>query len=289
MSVRKLSWMLFLVNGLQFLLGAGLLLGLQWDLLEYSERLIDLSVALVLLSSLLSIIGLFSVTRYRNRSYEESMKNLENLNLKLREQRHDYLNQIQIVHGLLELGEYEEARDYLQPVFKDIVKVSRALRTAQPAVNALLQAKLEEAERQGIDFYLEVGTQLLELAAEPWELCKILANLIDNAITAVADQEGERRILLRLAETEQRYYFLVQNNGPEISKAQQKLIFNRGYTTKSGEGHGIGLAIVAAALKETGGGIEVSSGPGATSFTFFLPRKGCQFKGEKRQVGSKTV
>ena len=37
MSVRKLSGMLFLVNILQFLLGIGILLGLQCDVIQYSE------------------------------------------------------------------------------------------------------------------------------------------------------------------------------------------------------------------------------------------------------------
>lgn len=142
MSVRKLTGMLFLVNGLQFLLGAAILLGLLTDIVEYSEMLLDLSVCLVLLSSLLSMAGLMSVVRYQDRSYRESMENLEHLNIRLREQRHDYLNQIQIVYGLLELNAFDEAKEYLNPVFRDIMKVNQALRTSEPAVNALLQAKL---------------------------------------------------------------------------------------------------------------------------------------------------
>lgn len=273
MSVRKLSIMLFLVNGLQFLVGAGILAGLWLGVIGYSEGILNLSVALVLLSSLLSIAGLFSMSRYQNKSYRESMRDLENLNLKLREQRHDYLNQIQIVYGLLELEEYEDAREYLRPVFKDIMKVNKALRTAQPAVNALLQAKIEEAEQQGIDFYLEVATQLRELKQEPWELCKILANLVDNAVTALKGQEGERWITLRLEETRAEYRFFVRNNGPQIPKMQQKLIFGSGYTTKKGEGHGMGLAIVSSALKKAGGQIFVESSEAETSFSFTLPKE----------------
>ncbi|MDY3919905.1 MAG: ATP-binding protein [Candidatus Limivivens sp.] len=271
MSVRKLSIMLFLVNGLQFLLGAGMLIGLQSNAIEHSEMVLDLAMGLVPLSSLLSITGLFSVTRYQKRNYQESMENLENLNTRLREQRHDYLNQIQVVYGLLELEEYQEARDYLRPVFRDIMKVNRALKTAQPAVNALLQAKMEEAERQGIDFYPEVAAQLQNLNIEPWELCKILANLLDNAMTAVAGLEGERKITLRIEETKDTYYFLVQNNGPEIPQQQQKLIFRKGYTTKNEEGHGMGLFIVSSALKEAGGTIRLESVPGETTFSFTLP------------------
>lgn len=279
MSIRKLTRMLFLVNGLQFLLGTGILVGLHNRAIEYSEEILYVSICLVLLSSLLSIAGLFSVMRYQNRSFEESMENLEKLNVKLREQRHDYLNQIQVVYGLLELGEYEDAREYLRPVFKDIIKVNRALRTAEPAVNALLQAKMDAAEEQGIDFYLEVSTQLQNLKIEPWELCKILANLIDNAAAAVGQIDGEKRITLRLEEEKDSYRILVQNNGPEIPKEQQKLIFTRGYTTKKEEGHGMGLAIVTEVLKEAGGSIKLESAEGETTFSFILPKCKRQEKG----------
>ena len=272
MSVRKLSRMLFLVNTLQFTLGTVILFALWGEVLVYREEILDLAVFLVIFSSLLSIAGLFFLTRFQRRNYEESMENLENLNAKLREQRHDYLNQVQVVHGLLELEEYESAREYLRPVFKDIMKVNRALKTAQPAVNALLQAKLETAERQGIDFYLEVGTQLKELKIEAWELCKILANLLDNAITAVKQKEGEKQIRLQMEENKSDYMFRIANNGPEIPAAQQKLIFGRGYTTKKGEGHGIGLAIVSSILKEADGSIELQSNETETIFFVTLSR-----------------
>ena len=280
MSVRKLSRMLFLVNGLQLVLGTGILIGLWGDLITYSEEMQNASILVVLLCSMLSLAGLVSLLRYQKKNYEENLSNLENLNLKLREQRHDYLNQMQIVNGLLELGEFESARDYLQPVFKDIMKVSRALKTSQPAVNALLQAKMEEAERQGIDFYLEVGAQLKNLSVEPWELCKILANLIDNAVTALSQlpsaagqMEKERWIRLCIGENHGEYLFLVKNNGPEIPKAQQKLIFRTGYTTKKEEGHGMGLAIVSSILKEIGGSIRLESSQEETSFAVGIPKQ----------------
>ena len=273
MSVRKLARTLYLVNLLPLVLGMGILIGLWSDLLTYSEEIQDASILLVLLGSLLSMGGLFSLVRYQRRNYDESLKNLENLNTRLRAQRHDYLNQIQIVHGLLELGEYEDARDYLRPVFRDIMKVNRALKTAQPAVNALLQAKMEEAERQGIDFYLEVGAQLKGLPVEPWELCKVLANLTDNAITAVSAKEDGKWIRVEIEERRERYVFLISNNGPEIPPAQRKQIFHMGYTTKKGEGHGMGLSIVSSIVREAGGEIRLESSPEQTVFGITIPKK----------------
>lgn len=265
--------MLLVVNGMQFLLCMGILFGLWKQIFEQTDFVMDLAMGLMVLSSILTIGGLFSVTRYQNQSYRESMKNLEDLNSKLREQRHDYLNQIQIVYGLLELGEYEDAREYMRPVFKDIMKVNRALKTAQPAVNALLQAKMETAEKQGIDFYLDVGTQLKNLAMEPWELCKVLGNLIDNAVTAVSGLEGERRISMDMREGKEFYRISVRNNGPAIPEKDRKLIFNQGFSTKKEEGHGMGLAIVAAVLKEAKGSIEFQSNDNETVFSVIVPKQ----------------
>lgn len=272
MSVRKLSFMLFLVNALQFLVGAALMVGLQFNSIEYSRLLVALSIGLLLLSSIMSFAGMFSVARYQKMVYEESIHNLEDFNAKLREQRHEYLNQIQIVHGLLELDEFEEAKKYLHPVFRDIMKVNRALKTSQPAVNALLRAKMETAEQQGTDMYVEIATSLEYLPMEAWELCKILANLIDNAFTAAEKKEGEKKVFFQLRETPLRYCGSVSNNGPEIPEQQQKLIFSRGYTTKKGEGHGMGLSIVQAILKQAGGEIAVTSSPQETVFSFSFPK-----------------
>ncbi len=272
MTIRKLFIMLFTINGMEFLLGCVLLRGIWGRTARQTDVVLFLAMGVILLGGLLTAGGLFFISRYQYRSYRESEKNLENLNGKLREQRHDYLNQMQIVYGLLELEEYEDAREYLRPVFKDLMKVNRALKTSQPAVNALLQAKMETAEKRGIDFYLDVGTRLDALAMEPWELCKVLGNLIDNGMTAVSELEGERRISMDIRESADEYYFMIRNNGPEIPEQNRKLIFNQGFTTRGEEGHGMGLFIVAAVLKEAGGRVEFVSSREETAFTVTVPK-----------------
>lgn len=273
MTIRKFLIILFVINGMEFFLGC-ILLGGIWGRTDHQTDLVlFLAMGAMLFGGVFTAGGLFYVSSYQYRSYRESVENLERLNGRLREQRHDYLNQMQIVYGLLELEDYEDAREYLRPVFKDIMKVNRALRTAQPAVNALLQAKLETAEQQGIDFYLDVGTQLNALAMEPWELCKVLGNIIDNGVTAVSHLKGERRIRMDIRESRSEYMFVISNNGPRIPEQDQKLIFNQGFTTKREEGHGMGLFIVAAVLKEAGGRVEFTSGDEETAFTVTVPKR----------------
>lgn len=211
--------------------------------------------------------------RVRLTQLQESLNNLEQLNFELRAVRHDYLNHLQVVYGLLELEEYEELKAYLEPVYKGIMKTGKALKTSKPALNALLKAKMEEAEGKEIDVYVEVKSDLKQLSMEDWQLCKVLSNLMDNAMTALQEKTSEKKLEIDINEDREYYLFSVSNNGPVIPKEQQTAIFKRGFSTKKEAGHGMGLAIVADILKENKGSIEVSSEEGRTTFTVSF-RKG---------------
>ncbi|MBO5160338.1 MAG: Spo0B domain-containing protein [Lachnospiraceae bacterium] len=206
-------------------------------------------------------------------SLRESYQNLEKLNSNLRAQRHDYLNHLQVVYGLMEMEEYEELRNYLQPVYKDMLKTGKALKTSKPAINALLKAKMDEAESKGIDVYIEVKSNLQDLHVEDWELCKVLSNLLNNAMTALSEKSGEKKIELEITEDRESYLFTVSNNGPMIPKEMQESIFKQGITTKKGEGHGMGLYIVSNVLKSYKGTIKLVSKENETTFSFSLPKE----------------
>lgn len=203
----------------------------------------------------------------------ESYENLEKLNSNLRSQRHDYLNHLQVVYGLMEMEEYEELKNYLQPVYKDMLKTGKALKTSKPAINALLKAKMDAAESKGIDVYIEVKSNLQNLHVEDWELCKVLSNLFDNAMTALEKKDGEKKIELDITEDADSYRFSVSNNGPMIPMEMQEQIFKQGITTKKGEGHGMGLYIVANVLKTYKGEIKLVSEENETTFSFDIPKE----------------
>jgi len=204
---------------------------------------------------------------------QESFHNLEQLNYELRAARHDYLNHLQVVYGLLELEEYEDLKNYLTPVYKGIMKTGKALKTSKPALNALLKAKMEEAEGQQIDVYVEVKSDLKQFVVEDWQLCKVLSNLIDNAMTALSEKAEEKTLEIDINEDRECYRFSVSNNGTPIPKECQESIFKRGFSTKKGEGHGMGLAIVSDIVKEHNGSVSVSSTEEKTEFTVTF-RKG---------------
>lgn len=231
---------------------------------------------LVMLILVLCILVLSEQYQKIKRSYDTmqaSYQNLEQLNDTLRMQRHDYLNHLQVVYGMLEIGEYEELKAYLDPIYQDMMKTGKALKTRKPAINALIAAKSGEAERAGIELYIEVKSNLQDLNVPDWELCKILSNLLDNAITALQDRKTDRKIWLDINETKEVFRFEVSDNGTMIETDWQNEIFKQGVTTKQGEGHGMGLYIVKDVVERFKGSVKLTSSEEKTTFQITFPKE----------------
>ena len=203
----------------------------------------------------------------------DTINYLSEQNQAIRAQRHDYLNHIQVIYGLLELEEYEEAQKYMEPVYKDIMKVNKALKTSEPAVNALLQAKMAMAEEKGIDIELAITSDLKDLIIEPWEFCRIVANLIDNSIYALEEKGQDKKLYIEIAEDPNFLELSVVNNGPKIPEAILEHIFKEGFTTKGSKGQGMGLSIVKNLVEDYKGRLQVDSTEHQTRFSIELPKK----------------
>jgi len=216
-------------------------------------------------------------TRKRLRTINELQivnDQMNGLNLKLREQRHDFLNHLQVVYSLLEMGEHQDAIEYLETVYTQLQSVSRVMRTKVTAFNALLQAKNADCEQRGIHLELDIHSALEDIAAPSWELCCIMGNLIDNAMDA-AESSKDPLIRLTVMESLRAVEFRISNNGASIPAEMKESIFEAGVSTK-GEGHGMGLSIVRQRLQELGGIITLLDGTETTTFSVLLPRKTVQ-------------
>ena len=212
----------------------------------------------------------------RTQELEDAYTQLEDLNREMRAQRHDFMNHIQVVYSLIEMSEPGEAMAYMDKIYGDMQRVSRMMRTACPAVNALIQAKVVEASQRGAELKLSIAAKWDDPLMPAWEICRVLANLIDNALDAATSAElpaGEKpTVELVLGEDLRSWFFSVRNNGPAIPEKQRAKIFEPGFTTKK-TGQGMGLFIVSQTVSEMGGRITVESHDGDTVFSGFVPRK----------------
>ena len=122
-----------------------------------------------------------------------------------------------------------------------------------------------------VDFIPEPS--LPAVLGDSHQLMQIFLNLILNAEQAMREARDRGTLRIRLEKTSNSVVITFQDDGPGIPPEVLPNIFDPFYTTKRpGRGTGLGLSICKAILREHGGEIEASSGPGGGAvFRVTLP------------------
>ena len=93
-----------------------------------------LAVVVILMICLVRMLLLHEKMRRQYENLSISYQQLQSLNETLRSQRHDYLNHMQVVYGMLELQEYEELQRYLEPIYTNMMKTGKAIQIGRAHV-----------------------------------------------------------------------------------------------------------------------------------------------------------
>ncbi|UUZ86941.1 GHKL domain-containing protein [Paenibacillus sp. P26] len=199
------------------------------------------------------------------------VENIEALFQSIREQRHDFINHIQTIHGFLTLKHYDDLHKYTKSLVGEVRAVNELINIKDPALIALMQAKISQAETRSIPFEYDFKhmDQLKLGPVKATDIVKILSNLIDNAFDATCELETEaRKVEVTGDVRNKQLLFTVANAGPTIPKELQTKIFQSGYSTKSaGTNSGLGLHIVKRLVERYKGTIQVTSEDGFTRFS----------------------
>lgn len=189
--------------------------------------------------------------RYQKSYYQE----IESSQQTVRRMRHDMKNHLSVVETLLRDGRYEKAEEYLHGLDQEFASGTK-IYCPDPVVNAVLNAKMEKAEEEGIACEYEVD--LKESAAlTDIELCSLFANTLDNAIEAcVKIREREnRRITLKVRSVNGHFSYEIVNT-KENKVTERNGSFD---TDKEDKGsHGIGLWNVRQIVQKYEGEMDVS-------------------------------
>ncbi|MEF3088373.1 sensor histidine kinase [Raoultella sp. WB_B2P2-3] len=198
----------------------------------------------------------------------------------LRIMRHEQLNRMTTLSGLLHMGHYDEAIRYIQAQSEHAQELLDFIssRFSSPTLCGLLLGKAARAREKGVELSFDPACHIdrpLPSLIES-ELISIIGNLLDNAIEATQRAELPHEPVEVLIQLNARELMIeVADRGVGIRPEIRDRIFERGVTTKTRGDHGIGLYLIEHYVTQAGGTIEVAdNSPRGAIFTLFIPADG---------------
>jgi two-component system sensor histidine kinase AgrC len=199
--------------------------------------------------------------------------NLQEMMQIIKAQRHDFVNHLQVIYGMVTLGNENQVKSYIDTLYKDIQVTNNILQIAFPELSALLLVKTGVATARNISLEIKQNSDLSNLMVPPMELVTVVGNLLNNALEAVEDFDPcLRTVKIRFFEKPGLYIIQTQNPGYMPPDIKSKIL-EPGFSTKTGE-RGIGLASIKYQVEKRNGMVLVSSHPEhGTRFTICYPRR----------------
>ena len=208
-----------------------------------------------------AVITLRDLTEFQK--VAEELVEVKNYTQALRSQAHEFLNKLQSLSGLIQLGKYETALALLHETTaaqQDLISfLANAFSTS--AVSGILLGKYNRARELNIKFEINRSSRIPQKVKIPDnELVCIVGNLIENAFEALrASNQPSKEVWVKIFPKGGYLKIAVADNGPGIPPTIRKQIFERGFTTKQGNNKGIGLNLVRQSVEHLHGTIRFRS------------------------------
>ncbi len=169
---------------------------------------------------------------------------------RLRGVKHDINNMLVTYEGYIEVGDLENLKQHHMSLIKITAQANYRMDLAKrikenPALVSLINAKLDDAEGQGVIMDVEIACGL-DFDIDNMDLCRSLGCLLDNAVEAAADS-SQRKVLLSIEKRPDHTKLIILKNSTRADVDIGRLA--QGKTTKAGHS-GMGLAQLRKTLRK---------------------------------------
>lgn len=212
--------------------------------------------------------------------YSEELVGTRHMLSALRANTHEFLNKLQVISGLLQMGRTEDALGYIGTISAAHEYVTGPVMQLirNTSVAALILGKAANMRELDINLVLMRNSRLPEHSRylSATELVTVVGNLLENAIEATdaIPAEDLRAVTLQLTEDETGLLIMVSDTGEGIAPEHLPHIFDHGFSTKAATGRGVGMGRIKEIVESHGGTIDVDTEPGSgTTFTIIIGRE----------------
>lgn len=166
------------------------MLGNQSNAMFYTGFAFFFSFVFIIISFvMLKTFVEYSILSDATEQEKQHQKELKAFIKMIREQRHDFNLHLHAVNGLLEAEKYDECKAYVAKMVNSSAYINEVLPVYDTSISALLHAYRADAESMGIHMTFDITNNLKKAAPEPYEINRIIGNLLQNAIEAVSSSK----------------------------------------------------------------------------------------------------
>ncbi len=222
------------------------------------------------------IIGAISTFRDKTevRILAEQLTGVRDYVDALRAQAHEFMNQLHVILGLVNLESYKQLANYISRIVSEheaeLSFVAKRIR--EPVIAGFILSKLSLAREKNIIMHLAEESYVPQPKQEQivHEMVTIIGNLVENAFDAVVGSD-HKEVELHMYCDEDSLWIHVSDTGEGILPEVRNHLFDKGISSK-GSQRGFGLHLVKLSIEEVKGEIEFETRPGeGTVFTVRIP------------------
>lgn len=189
---------------------------------------------------------------------QNHISEMEQLYRDMRGLRHDIGNHLMTLKQLYENGEYNAAKQYTDRLNEEMTAAPLGIDSQNPVTDVILSGKKKEMEEKGIDFSCDFHYPMTE-AVDSFDISIILNNALSNAIEAIQREKAfsseTAHVSLLSSRRKNMYIIEVSNSCRGNLETDSESGLPR--TSKTGEGHGLGLISIRHAARKYLGDIEI--------------------------------
>lgn len=229
----------------------------------FHSSLTGVWLLVVILLALLFFIGYLVVVRkeekmkldfseVRNQLLEENYQSINRIYAGNSKLYHDLNNHLNVLYQMLDSGNADDARQYIEEISKPVKKLSNTIWTGENVVDVIINSKTGQMKELGIRYHINVEFPK-NMDIQPHDICTILANLLDNAIEAAGKLEDPGEISLTIRRI---HHFLMIQVSNSCDAATKDFVHFPETTKPDRKLHGWGLPSVMEAVEKYHGTLK---------------------------------